>query len=72
MTAADRALARAVKLHHADPTEEVEKELADLVPILVEAGYASEEPWGDDPYWSLWRFTEAGMRRRDELGLDPE
>jgi hypothetical protein len=71
MNAADKALARAVELYYMDSTDEVETELSDLVPILVEAGYAAQEPWGDDPDWFLWHFTDAGNKRSDELGLDP-
>lgn len=72
MNAADKALTRATELYYMDPTDEVEKELSDLVPILVKAGYASQEPWGDDTDWFLWRFTDVGNKRADELGIDQE
>jgi hypothetical protein len=67
MDDADRALYRAWELASEDSTDALEAELRDLIPILVKAGYAKEEPWGDDPDWFLWSFTDAGVKRADEL-----
>lgn len=38
-----------------------------FLPDLIEAGYVREEPWGDSPDWFLCSFTEAGVKRCDEL-----
>ncbi len=67
MNAADKALCRAWELASEDITDAVEDELNALVPILVEAGYASEEPWGEDSGWVLWAFTDSGVARAEEL-----
>jgi hypothetical protein len=71
MDSRDKALLRASELTLEDITNAVEDELGKLVPILVEAGYASEEPWGKDydesEGWSLWRFTPSGVKRAKEL-----
>jgi len=67
MNALDKALCRAREIFLADATDELEAELGEMLPALVEAGYIHEEPWGDSTDWFLWRFTDAGTRRADEL-----
>ncbi len=68
----DKALCRAHEIFLEDLDDEKPGELDALLPPLIEAGYVSEEPWGEDyedsEGWSLWRFTEAGVRRAEELG----
>jgi hypothetical protein len=63
----DEKLLRAWDLSLEDFTDAVEAELNALVPALIQAGYAAEKPWGDDPDWFLWWFTELGVRRGEEL-----
>jgi hypothetical protein len=63
----DRALCRAREIYFDDLSDELDAELVELLPSLVEAGYVHEEPWGDDPDWFLWSFTDAGRKRADEL-----
>jgi hypothetical protein len=65
--ALDRALVRAREIYFADLSDELDIELGELLPTLLEAGYVREEPWGDDPDWFLWSFTDAGRKRADEL-----
>jgi hypothetical protein len=67
MDALDRALCRAREIYFDDLSDEGDRELGDLLPPLVEAGYVREEPWGDNPDWFLWSFTDAGRKRADEL-----
>jgi hypothetical protein len=62
----DEKLRRAEALFLGDLREDVD-ELNALLPSLIEAGYVEEKPWGDDPGWFLWSFTEAGRRRSREL-----
>jgi hypothetical protein len=63
----DKSLARAVEISLDDPSDEAETELEELLPPLVKAGYVREQPWGEGPDWFLWSFTEAGVKRADEL-----
>lgn len=63
----DERLLRAWLLALEDITDANEAELNALLPALVEAGFVAEEPWGDDPDWCLWWFTEAGVKRSEEL-----
>lgn len=67
MNSLDEKLMQAWELSLEDFTDAVEAELNGLVPALIEAGYAEERPWGDDPDWFLWWFTEAGVKRCEEL-----
>jgi len=67
MNTLDEKLLRAWELSLEDFTEEVEAELNALVPTLIEAGYVKERPWGDDPTYFLWSFTEAGVKRSKQL-----
>jgi hypothetical protein len=62
----DEKLMRAWELSLESFTDVVEAELNTLVPALIAAGYAAEKPWGD-PDWFLWWFTEAGVKRSEEL-----
>jgi len=68
MDAVEKTLLRVCELSLEDHSEENDAELGKLLPPLVEAGYVHEEPWGDDPAWFLWRFTEAGIARAKTLG----
>ncbi len=63
----DQTLLRAWLLSLEDASDATEAELNELLPALIEAGYVEERPWGDDPDWFLWSFTEAGVKRADEL-----
>ena len=67
MDALDRALCRAQEIFLEDVSDEPETELEELLPPLIEAGYVHEEPWGEDSGWFLWSFTDAGIKRADEL-----
>jgi hypothetical protein len=68
MDALDKALCRAHEIFLADSSDELEAELGELLPPLIEAGYVHEEPWGNDPDWFLWRFTKSGVARGEALG----
>jgi hypothetical protein len=72
MDALDRALCRAREIFLDDLSGELDIELGELLPPLVKAGYVREEPWGDDPDWFFWSFTDAGRKRADELEGDAE
>lgn len=67
MNALDKALCRAEEIFLEGLSDKADTELEELLPLLVEAGYVREEPWGDDPDWFLWSFTDAGRKRADEL-----
>jgi hypothetical protein len=67
MDALDKALLRAREIYYDELSDELDAELGELLPALLEAGYVREEPWGDDPDWFLWSFTDAGRGRADEL-----
>jgi len=67
MDTLDETLLRAWELGVEDITDAVEEEFSILLPPLIEAGYVSEEPWGDDSGWVLWRFTPAGVERANQL-----
>jgi len=72
VNALDRALVRAREIYFGDLSDELDAELGELLPSLIEAGYAREEPWGDSEDWFLWSFTDAGRKRADELDPDAE
>jgi hypothetical protein len=63
----DNALLRAWLLASKDFTDANEAELNALLPVLIEAGYVEEEPWGSDPDYILWSFTDAGVKRSKQL-----
>jgi hypothetical protein len=63
----DEKLLRAWLLASEDLTDANEAEVNGLLPVLIEAGYVEEKPWGDDPEFFLWSFTEVGIRRSKEL-----
>ena len=67
MDALDRALLRAREIYMDEVSDEADAELGKLLPSLIEAGYVKEKPWGDDPDWFLWSFTDSGRERADEL-----
>lgn len=67
----DKALCRAREIFRSETSPDLDAELEDLLPSLVEAGYVDQEPWGDSPDWFLWRLSESGRDRADELGCDP-
>ncbi len=67
MDSLDEKLLRAWLLASDDLTDANEAELNALIPVLTEAGYVKEKPWGDDPDWFLWSFTDAGVKRSEEL-----
>ncbi len=50
-----------------DISDAVNAEIDALLPTLVEAGFVSEEPWGEDSGWFLWRFTSEGVARVELL-----
>ncbi len=69
----DKALCRASQIYFEGLSDALDAELALILPALVEAGYVQESDWGTDESgsgWSLWAFTDAGRKRRDELGCD--
>jgi hypothetical protein len=68
MNAFDEALCRAATLFLEDGSDAVDKELEQLLPPLIEAGYVRE--WGHSATGSFWAFTEAGRQRAAELGCD--
>jgi hypothetical protein len=68
MDPVDEALCRAWQLFLEDLSDEVDEELKKLLPRLIEAGYVSES--GHSPTGSFWAFTEAGVKRAEELGCD--
>jgi hypothetical protein len=57
---ADEALLRSWNLGDAGWTPAVEDEVERLLPILIEAGYAST-------YHATWRYTPEGVARYEEL-----
>jgi hypothetical protein len=64
----DEALCRVWELGLQDLSDEVDRELGTLLPSLVEAGFVKE--WGHSPTGSFWAYTEAGIRRIEELGCN--
>lgn len=66
MNALDRKLCRAHEIFLGDLSDETDAELARILPVLVDAGYVEE--YGHSPTGSLWRFTESGISRGEELG----
>jgi hypothetical protein len=47
-------------------SDEMEAELDEILPALIEAGYVEES--GHSSTGSFWAFTKAGVKRRKELG----
>lgn len=72
MDSLDEQLLRAWDLSSEDFTDDVEAELNALVPVLIEAGYVKERPWGDDPEYFLWSSTKAGIERSRQLEASRE
>ena len=62
----DAALYRAHEIYLEDASDELDAELNRLIPLLLDAGYVNDRDWGDG--WSLWSFTEVGIKRGEELG----
>lgn len=67
MTDLDQLLIRASEIFLEDLSDETDKELGELLPPLVEAGYVAID--GESPTGYFWRFTEQGVARKQELGL---
>jgi hypothetical protein len=63
----DEALRRARELFLEDPSEEADAELDQLLPRLVDAGFVTEEDYGETH--RLWGFTPTARKRADELGF---
>ncbi|HWD40000.1 MAG TPA: hypothetical protein VG944_14215 [Fimbriimonas sp.] len=63
----DKKLLRASELFYEELSDANDAELESLLPILIEAGYVEEKPWGDDPANFLWSFTEEGVKRSKQL-----
>jgi hypothetical protein len=61
----DRALMRAWHLFVQDPSDDVDRELEALLPLLVTAGYADNE--GD-----RYGFSPKGIARAEELEHEAE
>jgi hypothetical protein len=69
MDALDEALCRAWSLFSkTDHWTDVDEELENLLPPLIEAGYVTES--GHSPSGSFWAFAETGVKRAEELGCD--
>jgi hypothetical protein len=66
LEALDRDLCRAYEIFLDNMSDETEKELDELLPGLIQAGYLEES--GHSPTGSFWAFTTAGVKRRKELG----
>lgn len=66
MDALDKALCRAHEIFLDDPSESLDAELTELLPSLIEAGYAEE--WGGSSTGFYWKFTSLGIARGEELG----
>ena len=62
----DAALRRVRALSNGDWSDAVEDEISALLPPLIDAGYVSTEGESDTGF--LWRFTQEGIVRKDELG----
>jgi hypothetical protein len=60
----DRALLRAWDLFEEDVTDEVENELRELLPMLVDAGYVTADEY-------KWAFTAKGVSRAKALLNSP-
>jgi hypothetical protein len=68
MDPVDEALCRAWSLTLEDSSDDVDRELEDLLPFLIKAGYVATS--GHSPTGSFWGFTETGVKRAEELGCD--
>ena len=68
MNALDRSLSRAWEIALEDLSDETDRELEDLLPPLVAAGYVEISGESDSGY--LWAFTPMGVERIDDLGLE--
>jgi hypothetical protein len=66
MDTLDRDLRRACELSLENVSDEAEAGLNKVLPALVSAGYVEE--YGHSTTGSFWRFTEAGVKRAEELG----
>ena len=66
MDALDRDLCRAREIFLDNMSDEMEAELDEILPALIEAGYVEES--GHSSTGSFWAFTKAGVKRRKELG----
>jgi hypothetical protein len=64
----DRDLLRAHAIFMEDLSDETDRELGELLPQLVEAGYVAID--GESPTGYHWRFTPLGIARSEELGFD--
>ena len=64
----DRSLSRAWEIFLEDLSDKTDAELEDLLPALVDAGYASMA--GESPTGHIWSFTPEGVARAEALGLD--
>lgn len=63
----DKALLRAQEIFLDELSDATDTELEDLLPPLIKAGLVHEEPWGEASDHFLWSFTEAGIKRVEEL-----
>ena len=63
MNPADEALIEAWTLSVGNHTAEVEARFEELLPTLLDAGYAEADEY-------TWRFTPKGVARADELAPD--
>lgn len=63
----DARLRRAHELFLGNLSDESDAELAELLPPLVAAGYVQES--GHSPTGSFWGFTDAGVKRSEQLGI---
>lgn len=66
MNALDKALCRAHEIFLDDPSESLDSELAEILPLVTEAGYVEE--WGGSSTGFYWKFTTLGIARGEELG----
>lgn len=66
MNTLDKALCRAHEIFLDDPSESLDSELAELLPLLTKAGYVEE--WGGSSTGFYWKFTTLGIARGEELG----
>lgn len=71
MDSLDEKLLRAWDLFFEGESDETERQITEVLPSLIEAGYVRQEPWGKDyeesEGWFLWHFTEVGVQRYKEL-----
>lgn len=65
MTRLDKDFCRAHEIFLHNLSDGTDQELVKILPALVEAAYVEE--YGHSPTGSLWRFTEVGVKRGEEL-----